>query len=151
MNDSLNIKILPFRAEDQDQVKNLILAGLGEHWGFIDPTKNPDLNDISSSYANATFLVAWCESRIAGTGALVPSSEGVGRIVRMSVAADMRRRGIGKLLLHRLCERARSAGYRRVILGTEAAWREVIEFYKACGFHVTHLDDSDACMALDLV
>jgi hypothetical protein len=61
-----------FRPEDQTAVKNLILAGLKEHWGTLDPTLNPDLNDIAQTYANATFLVAWEGDRIIGTGALVP-------------------------------------------------------------------------------
>jgi hypothetical protein len=63
--------ILPFKAEDQAEAKNLILAGMGEHFGEIDHSLNPDLNDIAASYAGAIFLVAWCENRIVGTGALV--------------------------------------------------------------------------------
>jgi hypothetical protein len=32
------INLMPFRPEDQDAVKQLVLAGLGENWGKIDPT-----------------------------------------------------------------------------------------------------------------
>ncbi len=64
--------IKPFESEDQDAVRSLILAGLAEHGGEIDPTLNPDLNDIRDSYNDATFLVAWLDGRIIGSGALIP-------------------------------------------------------------------------------
>ena len=72
----------------------MILAGLVEHWGFLDATKNPDLEDIAASYAGATFLVARLGDDIVGTGALVPHQDGTAEIVRMSVAQELRRRGL---------------------------------------------------------
>jgi len=144
------ITILPFHPDNQIEVKNLILAGLAEHWGEIDPGKNPDLNDISSAYANAIFLVAWSQDKIVGTGALVPRSCEAAEIVRMSVLAEMRRQGIGKALLQQLVKRAREAGYHKIILETTATWYEVIEFYKRFGFCITHYRDGDVYFALDL-
>ena len=44
------ILIRPFQLKDQDAAKALILSGMKEHWGFIDPTKNPDLDDIATYY-----------------------------------------------------------------------------------------------------
>ena len=60
------ILIKPYKSENQEAVKSLILAGLAEHWGKVDPALNPDLNNISASYANATFLVycAWPETAL---------------------------------------------------------------------------------------
>jgi GNAT superfamily N-acetyltransferase len=132
-----SLTILPFQPEDQAAVKHLILSGLGDHWGKIDPSMNPDLDDISSNYAGATFLVArWQHSRctrrgdrIVGTGALIPRPDGKAEVVRMSVAVGMRRKGIGRLILDQLVQRARAAGYRQVILETTTTWLEVIEFY----------------------
>jgi len=99
MNPTQDVIILPFQPENQAEVKNLILAGLAEHWGTIDPSKNLDLNDICSTYANAVFLVARLQNRIIGTGALVPKSNNTAEVVRMSVAADMRRQGIASQIL----------------------------------------------------
>ena len=144
------IKIRPFQIQDQPEAKALILAGLGEHWGEIDPSRNPDLDDIAATYAAATFLVAELENRIVGTGALVPRPDGVGEIVRMSVVSDLRRRGIGLSILQELVRRARDLGYRRVILETTASWSEVIEFYLHFGFRMTHYLDGDVYFALDL-
>jgi GNAT superfamily N-acetyltransferase len=144
------IRICPFQAQDQAEVKALILAGLGEHWGTIDPSQNPDLDNIATSYSGATFLVAESQQRIIGAGALVPRLGGIGEIVRMSVAANRRRSGVGTLILRELVERARVLGYCRVILETTATWREVIEFYLRFGFQITHYREGDVYFALDI-
>jgi len=144
------INILPFQPEDQTEVKNLVLAGLSEHWGTLDPSKNPDLNDIGLTYANAVFLIAWQDKKIIGTGALVPRSIDTAEIVRMSVVADMRRNGIGGMILQRLCENAKSKGYKQLVLETTDTWHEVIEFYKKFGFQITHYLDGDVYFALDI-
>src|SRR5437870_1312389 len=78
--------IRPFEPRDQDAVSKLILEGLGEHFGFIDETLNPDLADIMKCYIipGHTFLVAYIGSNLVGTGALIRENEGSGRIVRVS-------------------------------------------------------------------
>jgi ribosomal protein S18 acetylase RimI-like enzyme len=144
------ITILPFQVENQADAKNLILMGMAEHWGAVDPSKNPDLANISLSYANAVFLVAWHAGRLVGTGALVPKSDQIAEVVRMSVAADMRRTGIGSRILHELCEHARSRGIRCIVLETTDTWQDAIEFYKRFGFHITHHLNGDVYFALDL-
>jgi putative acetyltransferase len=151
-NDKLlsNLTILTFQPEDQPEIKRLILSGLGEHWGKIDPSKNPDLDDIAENYKEATFLVARLHNRVIAAGALVPRQDGKAEVVRMSVTVDMRRMGIGRLILDQLVLRARAAGFRQVILETTAVWREVIEFYLRYGFHITHYQDGDVYFALDL-
>jgi GNAT superfamily N-acetyltransferase len=142
--------IAPFRSQDQDEAGNLILQGLGEHWGFIDYTKNPDLDDIATTYANATFLVARLDGRLIGTGAFVTPSIGVAQIVRMSVAQDLRGCGIGTLILRQLYERAKSAGYRKMILETTETWDDVIRFYRKFGFQITHYQAGDVYFVLNL-
>lgn len=146
----MNLRIVPFQPEDQEVVKNLILTGLVEHWGHLDSSKNPDLADIQTYYGQATFLVAWLDETIVGTGALIPRSAEVAEIVRMSVTVDMRRQGIGRAILQCLCERARRSGFRRLILETTATWLEVIEFYQRFGFSTTHFQDDDVYFSLDL-
>jgi GNAT superfamily N-acetyltransferase len=141
--------IQPFQPEDQAEAKALILEGLGERWGSIDPERNPDLNDIGSAYAGAVFLVGCLGGRIVATGALVPRG-GVAEIVRMSVARDLRRQGIGSALLRRLLEEARAAGLQKIILETTSTWADAIAFYKRHGFRPTHVRGGDTYFALDL-
>ena len=142
--------LLPFKPADQAQVKDLILAGMVEHWGVLDPSKNPDLNDIGASYAGAVFLVAWQQNRVIGTGALVPRSNDTAEIVRMSVAAGLRRQGLGRRILLELCRQARSAGYRKIVLETTQTWDGAIAFYKRLGFRVSHHVDDEIYFVLDL-
>jgi GNAT superfamily N-acetyltransferase len=145
-----NTLIRPFRPEEQAAAQRLIVAGLAEHFGFLDPTANPDLDDIASTYADGTFLLAWREGELVGTGALIHEEEDVGRIVRMSVAPHLRRRGIGTLILEHLFEHARAAGYHQIVLETTATWGGVIAFYQRNGFRPIGSWDCDTHLVLDL-
>jgi len=143
-------RIVPFRPENQGFVKKLISEGLREHWGVLDPTKNPDLNDIANSYKDGVFLVAWLGDEIIATGALVQHSERVGQIVRMSVAAHARRQGIGLKILETLVQAAKNRGFKEVVLETTQSWRGVIHFYSSFGFQITHYENGDAYFVLSL-
>jgi ribosomal protein S18 acetylase RimI-like enzyme len=147
---SAKVEIREFRPEDQVAAKQLVLAGMKERWGTIDPTKNPDLENISSTYAEGTFFTAWQNGKLVGTGAIVQESAVVARIVRMSVAAHLRRRGIGREILQHLTDSARSSGYRKVVAETTSTWTDAIAFYRSCGFRVVGSWDGDTHFVLDL-
>ena len=116
---------------------------------------NLDLCDISASYIDATFLVAWLDGRVIGSGALVPRSDQIAEIVRMCVAPELRRTGIGAKILERLCQEAKELGFKRIILETNSTWSNAIEFYKKSGFHITHRHEGpfgdEVHFALDLI
>ncbi len=139
-----------FRPTDQDSARALILAGLAERWGTLDEGRNPDLNDIAAHYALGVFLCAWSGERLVGTGALVPREAGVVEIVRMSVARDWRRTGVGRRIAEALLIEARDRGARRVVLETTETWADAVAFYLRLGFVITHHLDGDAYFALDL-
>ncbi|HLI09214.1 MAG TPA: GNAT family N-acetyltransferase [Ktedonobacteraceae bacterium] len=131
------LRIRPFEARDQQAARQLILNGLGGHFGFLDETLNPDLNDILRTYVEQgeIFLVAEDEEgNIVGTGALVREAGGVGRIVRVSVESRQRRKGIGRAMVQRLLELARQRGYHRVVLSTNLGWDDAIGLYRSLGF-----------------
>lgn len=144
------LHITAFQPQDQAEVKALILAGLADHWGELDPTRNPDLNDIASTYTGATFLVGRLAGRIVASGALVPRPGGEAEIVRMSVDRSLRQQGLGRQMLAALLRQAQAAGCRRIILETTATWQGVIDFYLRCGFRITHYQGEDVYFALDL-
>jgi putative acetyltransferase len=141
--DHVKIELTPFQSVDQAAVKRLVQEGLAEHFGFLDSTKNPDLDDIASSYANATFLVARQDGEIIGCGALIPRSAQHAEIVRMSVKKEWRGQHIGKKILNALCDAARPQGFTRIILETTDTWAEVIAFYQRNGFQITHYENGD--------
>jgi GNAT superfamily N-acetyltransferase len=131
------VTILPFQPSDQAAARALVLAGLVEHWGWLDETKNPDLDDIAASYANGCFLCAWQDERLVATGALLPAGKPDSwQVVRMSVAAELRRTGLGKQMLEALEQEARLRGARRLVLETTATWHDVIAFYLRRGYRI---------------
>jgi putative acetyltransferase len=144
------IHIRLFQPEDQTAAKTLILEGLRERWNALDPFKNPDLEDIGTSYARGIFRVAVLEGRIVGTGALIPHAGETAEICRMSVARPFRRRGIGGAILRRLLEDAESAGYRTIILETTSTWEDAVAFYRKHGFRMTHFREGDTFFILEI-
>ncbi len=144
------MKFIPFHPSDQPAAKALILDGLVDHWGVLDESLNPDLDDIATFYADGVFLVAWRDGEIIGTGAFKPHSEKQVEIVRMSVSKELRRQGIGQQILTELCNRASQAGYEEVILETTETWQDVINFYLSYGFVITHYQDGDAWFRMKL-
>ncbi len=147
----MNITIFPFQPKYQTEARNLILAGLAEHWGKnFDPSKNPDLDDIGRSYANAYFLIALQNNKVIGTGALIPKSEEIAEVVRMSVANSARRNGIGRKILRELCRYAKAHNYNQVILETTHTWRDAIQFYQNFGFQIARRQGDDIYFTLNL-
>ncbi|MCY2932201.1 MAG: GNAT family N-acetyltransferase [Planctomycetota bacterium] len=133
---SENIRIRPFEARDQAAVRRLILAGLGEHVGNVDESRNPDVDDILAHYPGEghVFVVAESGNEIVGSGALKVLGKETGRLVRMSVSRGHRRTGIGRALVADLLDRAGAAGMKQVLVETNKDWADAIGLYAACGF-----------------
>jgi len=144
------LTISPFQPEHQPVAKKLILAGLEEHWGALDPSFNQDLNDIASTYGSGIFLTAWLGDRLVGKGALIPHADHTAEIVRMSVDTSLRRTGIGRRILDALIAQAKSDGYQRIILETTNTWEDAKGFYRSYGFQFTHYQGDDIYFMLNL-
>jgi GNAT superfamily N-acetyltransferase len=128
--------IRSFEVGDQEQARRLILEGLGEHFGYINETLNPDLEDILRNYLRAghVFVVACIGWELVGTGALLSHGEGISEMVRISTRKDYRRRGIGQSIVTYLVNVARLRGDRRIIVKTNATWHDAIHLYQRLGF-----------------
>ncbi len=143
------IKIRPFRIEDQTTARQLILDGLGEHFGPTWEELNPDLDDIATSYAGDVFLVAERAGVIVGCGALIYEGDGIARVQRMSVLRTLRRQGVAGDILERLIADARLLWCWRVVLET-GFWEDSVGFYSSRGFVATSQDPCGYNMAFDL-
>lgn len=147
--------IRPFAAGDQGAARALVLAGLGEHFGWIDERLNPDLDDIAASYAppDCRFLVAESAGDLVGTGALRRTDKQhghSGEIIRVSVRREWRGKGIGRAIVERLLTAAVEQGLRRVVIETNKDWDDAIGLYRRCGFARYAEDDVSVYLALDL-
>ena len=142
----------PFSPADQAATRRLILNGLGDHFGTIDETMNPDLDDIEIHYVRPghRFVLVERDGALVGTGALIEEEPGVGRLVRMSVSRHHRGQGIGRALVSHLIAEARARDYRRVVIETNDDWWDAIGLYRACGFVEFDRRDGDVHMRLDL-
>ena len=146
------INIRPFLPGDQAAARQLILAGLGEHFGWIDDTCNPDLDDITANYIEAghVFVVAEAEGELIGAGALMTESQTSGRLVRMSVSRQHRRKGVGRALLEYLRTVAAQKGFTQVRVSTEPDWADAIGFYRQNGFTEVGRDEGSVYFSFTL-
>lgn len=130
--------------ETHAEVRALILAGLADHWGVIDESLNSDLADLLDSYRDGrTVVLRGADGVIIGTGTIIARGDGVAEIVRMSVASTARRGGFGRRIVDELMDTARRWGIERVVLETTSTWTDVIDFYLANGFVITHVAPSE--------
>jgi ribosomal protein S18 acetylase RimI-like enzyme len=148
----MTVTIRPFTPADQTATRRLVLNGLGDHFGQIDETMNPDLDDIETHYLTPghRFVLAERDGTLVGAGALIEETPDTGRLVRMSVDSAHRGQGIGRTLVTHLVAEARARGYHRVVIETNDDWWDAIGLYRACGFIEFDRHSGDVHMALDL-
>jgi ribosomal protein S18 acetylase RimI-like enzyme len=147
-----SITIRAFESADQQAARSLILTGLGEHFGFIDETLNPDIDDIQRQYIDQgfTFVVVELGADLVGTGALIAESDEDSRMVRVSITSTCRRMGIGRRVVEHLVNVARQRGFARVLVETNNDWWDAIGLYRACGFTQYARDDESVYLSLEL-
>jgi len=136
-------QIRRMQPDEADAVRALILEGLREHWGTIDPGLNRDLDDLEAAGGDRLVLVAMDGPHVVGTGTIVRRSEHCAEIVRMSVDVGHRRCGLGRLLVAELVAAARQWRVERLVLETTASWAAVVRFYERSGFALTHFTEGE--------
>lgn len=132
-----DLELVDFEATDQQAVRELVLDGLAEHWGELDPSLNADLDDIATSFGAGRTVVLRRARGVIATGSVIPRDSTTAEIVRMSVHRDHRHQGIGRVVVDELLDTARRWGARSVILETSSVWDDVVRFYLSCGFRLT--------------
>lgn len=137
------VSIERLKAEDTTAALSVIVAGLTERWGFYEPSFNPDLEDFAGHYQESFILVAKQGRTVVGIGIFQPTGSDSAQIVRMSVVKNLRRSGIGSLILDGLLQIADERGFHRITLETTASWESAVEFYKSRGFTPTHQRDGN--------
>lgn len=127
----------PYRQEDQEQIIRLHLAGLDQYGANagIGPWDD-DLIDIQETYMNnhGYFLVCLENNKIIGMGAIKKHTEEIAEIKRMRVSKEYQGKGIGKIILNELEERALEKGYKKLILDTTVNHVPAQKLYRKSGY-----------------
>ncbi|WP_299741687.1 GNAT family N-acetyltransferase [Rossellomorea sp. y25] len=135
--------ITPIEKHQCQAAKDVILSGFLERFGFIDHTLNPDIHDISVEYdgTHHHFFIGKDNDKIICTGAIRKETQDTYRIVRMSVLSPFRKRGLGRIMLNHLEEKAYSLGARTLTLETNKHWADAIQFYQSNGYTYKEEDE----------
>lgn len=95
---------------------------------FILEQKIAEADEFDDADANSSHVLVFSEKRDAvGTGRI----EATGKIARLAVIAEFRKRGVGTAILGRLIVEARKRSYDRVFLHAQV---HALDFYKKFGF-----------------
>lgn len=134
-----------FAPADQSAARAVIESGLKEHFPEFDPGLNTDLDDICASYMSRghAFLVAEHDGALVATGGLLVGEQ-EGQIVRVSVLASHRRRGVARAIVTALIAEARRRGLHAVWMETNDDWTSALALYLALGFRP--FDHRDGCI-----
>jgi GNAT superfamily N-acetyltransferase len=139
--------------ETQDQAKNIILSGLRERFGYLDESYNKDLDDIYHYYMNGenVFLIGRLHTKVICTAALIHEELHIGRVVRMSVLQDHRRRGYARRMLEEIERQALNQGFRKIVVETTNTWNDAISFYESHGYIEYDRDEDEVHMMKELM
>jgi putative acetyltransferase len=128
----------PATNADAESVRSLVFGALDEYRLAADPDETDrDLFDIEASYAarGGCFEVLVDEAdRIIGSYGLYPLREDTCELRKMYLDRSCRGHGLGKAIMKRALQQARSLGFRRVELETAAVLVEAIALYRSFGF-----------------
>lgn len=134
-----NIKLRQYRPSDYKTVLRLHFKGLEQHGVRLSPELLPGLDDdlirIEEAYLkDGDFLISTIGDNIVGMGAFRRIDNNTAEIKRMRVEPSCQGKGIGSLILDSLIDKARSLGYKKLILDTTDKMLAAQHLYKSRGF-----------------
>lgn len=158
MSADFEIFIRPATNDDCAGVQKLVFGVLGEY-GLTAETggTDADIADIEAHYikrGGAFEVVEDASGNLLGTIGLYPLDAETVELRKMYFAPELRGRGVGKLMLERMIEKARALGFKRIFLETASVLKEAAALYEKYGFKPTtdgiHSARCDAAYFLEL-
>ena len=100
------------------------------------PASFPRLADVESSFLQdgGDFLVVEEADHLLGMGGIAPNTSSQAEVLHIRVHPATRRRGIGRMLMTALEERAGELGFAELHLDTASNQPEAIAFYRGLGY-----------------
>ncbi|MDZ7639070.1 MAG: GNAT family N-acetyltransferase [Bryobacterales bacterium] len=99
-----------------------------------------ELAALPGAYAppNGRLLLAYDDSgAVAGCVGLRPFDKERGEVKRLWVRDPFKGQGLGRVLLNRLMDEARTIGYQHLLLDTLPRMEAALRLYESCGFRET--------------
>jgi GNAT superfamily N-acetyltransferase len=122
-------------AQDGRPVRRLVFDILNEYRVAADPDdSDADVMAFGAPADGVVQLVAEVDGEPIGSAILTPYRDGEIKLSKLFLKPAFRSRGLGRELLERSVEEARSLGYTRISLGTRALYVEAVRLYERSGW-----------------
>ncbi len=131
------IEIRPFAQPDQPAVSDFISSIYVElDWNKDQQAFLEGLVDLHRYFGGdrSTFLVAYDDNRVVGTGGIKELDERTALLKRLFIAAPSRGTGLAQEMVRRLISFAAERGYARIVLDTNNRNERAKRFYEKLGF-----------------
>ncbi|MDB4899913.1 MAG: family N-acetyltransferase [Gemmatimonadetes bacterium] len=128
-------EIVPFRAQDGEAFYVLNRAWLDAH-GIYEPADEEQLADPAAVIIapGGALFIARCGGDVVGTVAIVPHGADEMELAKLTVVESARGGGLGRRLVERCLDFARTVGARRVVLMSNSRLAPAVRLYEAMGF-----------------
>ena len=158
MNDGFEIFIRSAANKDCASVRKLVFGILREYDLTVETDgTDADIADIEANYlqrGGVFEVVEDAQGNLLGTIGLYPLDAETIELRKMYFDRNLRGRGVGKLMLERMIEKARALGFKRIYLETASILKEAVGLYEKYGFAPTkegiHSARCDAAYFLEL-
>jgi len=129
------IKIRKYKEKDAEQVKKLIGEVLTEFFGKNLIIEWENFKDY------AVFYIAEDNGKIIGSAALKDEGNKIGKLKRMYIYKEYRKKGLGQKLLNKILNFAIKNKFDKIVLSTDKRLIAANNFYKKNGFHIIKTPD----------
>ena len=92
---------------------------------------------------NGEIFFALYDQKVIGTAAMIPFSDGIFELAKMSVMKGYQGRGVGKLLLKRCIQFAQEKQADEIFLLTNDVLKPALNLYLSCGFKIKDKYDDE--------
>lgn len=132
----MRLKIVPIKDFDVNEINILVELSVGEGFNFLNRLREDWLNGVNRfDKENERLYLLKIEEEIVGVGGInhcpYVENKRVGRIRRVYIHPDYRRKGFGKKLMSVLIDEFKSV-YEKIVLRTDN--KESSKFYESIGF-----------------
>ena len=139
-----NLRITSFNKKYKADFEKLNREWIEEFFQMEDEDYNTLQNPESYVIQkNGEIFFAINDQIVIGTAAMIPFSEDVFELAKMSVKKDFQGKGVGKLLLKRCIQFAQERSANEIFLLTNDILKPALNLYLSCGFVIKNKYDDE--------